>query len=205
MLKQNAPTSALEFNKSPGDPSSLLSGFLPAVSQHEARTSRHLLVGESSKKALQKTSTLMILKENGQSELGECQSCLPRVCSASANLVLTDDSLTLEPRMEPWESLRAALRVLVEKPASPSKETGRQQLFKNSAKGSSVNFLVPLQRAPFKVRGQVLFDDIVPGVVDAGIAAEAPSPATIPPGPLQNQTITSLEPPHQENRPKHKI
>ena len=134
----------------------------------------------------------VILKENGQSELGECHSSLLRVCSASANLVLTDDSLMLEPRIEPSESLRASLRVLAEKPASPSKETCYQQLCKNSVSGNSVSFLVPVQRGPLKVRGQVLLDDIIAGVVDAEIAAEAARQLSLPLGPCKPSQAWNL-------------
>ena len=186
----------------------MLSGFLPAVSQHEARNSRHLLVGEeSSKKALQKTSTLMILKENGQSELGECQSSLPQACSASANLVLMIDSLMLEHRVEPSDSLPSAMWIVLVKPASLWKETCHQ-LCKNLAKGNSVSFLVPVQRGPFKVRGQVFFDDIVPGVVDTGIAAEAARQLPFPLGPFKtkpSQACTCNLFNYKENRPKHMI
>ena len=58
---------------------------------------------------------------------------------------------------------------------------GKQlQCRKNLGHGNSVNILVPKQRGLFKVRGQVLFDDIVPGVVDTGIAAEAPRQLLLP-------------------------
>ena len=80
---------------------------------------------------------------------------------STANLILTD-SVTLEPA----ESVQPAMH------GAFQKEACYQQLCKSFGE-VCYSWPVPIQRGRFKVRGQVLFDDIVPGVVDMGIAAEA--------------------------------